>query len=115
MLREAARRLRTSLRPYDGLGWAAGDEFLVTMPKASRAHVDNVLERLRGILAAEPPTLGGIRYSLSATIGGAIGCTESGSQLLAAARASLAAARAHGPDHVFSGPKLELEAVLVQL
>jgi two-component system cell cycle response regulator len=115
MLREAARRLRASLRPYDGLGWAAGDEFLVTMPKTSPVHVDTVLERLCGILAADPLTYAGMRYSLSATIGGATGCAESGSQLLAAAQAALDAARAQGPDHVVSGPKLELEAVLVQL
>lgn len=112
VLREASRRLRASLRPYDGLGWVAGDEFLVTMPRTSASDIETVLARLRGVLADQPVADGGLRYQISAAIGGATGREDSAAELLASARASLGAALAEGPGRVVPGRQIDLEAVL---
>lgn len=114
-LSEASRRLRASLRPYDGLGWAGEDEFLVTMPKTDGIDIETVLHRLRSILADRPFAAGGSSCRLTAAIGGATAREDDAPQLLAAARSSLAVARSEGPGRVVPGPRVALEAVLAQV
>ncbi len=115
MLYESVRRLRASLRPYDGLGRMGYDQFLAIMPKANGPDLAVVLSRLCGVLTSEPLTFCESGYRLSATIGGATASEEGRDELLAAARTSLHAARQEGPDRIVAGPKVELQAVLAQI
>ena len=112
VLAEASRRLRGSLRPYDGLGWAGEDEFLVTMPKADSLDIEAVLDRLRDSLQSGPVAVRGAEFRLTAAIGGATGHDLSAAGLLAAARSALGDALCEAPGCVVPGPRLRLEAVL---
>ena len=54
VLREAASRMVTALRPYDRLGRYGGEEFLIVAPGCGLEDVVRVAERLRLALLAEP-------------------------------------------------------------
>jgi two-component system cell cycle response regulator len=54
VLREAARRMKTILRPYDLIGRYGGEEFLIVLPGCSRPNAVKCAERVRACLAAEP-------------------------------------------------------------
>src|SRR5262249_56265107 len=47
VLREAARRLRLAVRPYDILGRFGGEEFLAIAPGCDEAGLSALAERLR--------------------------------------------------------------------
>lgn len=115
VLREASRRLRTSLRPYDGLGWIGADEFLVTMPKTDGNDIHTVLDRLHDVLENAPFAARGRGCRVTAAIGGASRREHGASELLALARSSLDAALTDGPGCVVPGPRADLEAVLAQV
>jgi len=112
VLREVVRRLRGVLRPYDGLGRVAGDEFLLIMPNTGQFDVGGVLERLQQAVCAVPISFGHRRLEVSAAIGGATGLEETAADLLARARDALEAAAAGAEDGVVAGRKVELRAVL---
>ena len=105
-------RLRSSLRPYDGLGWIAADEFLVTMPKTDGRDIEVVLGRLHNVLESAPFAASGCSCRITAAIGGASGRERSAADLLDEARSSLDAALSEGPGCVVSGPRVGLEAVI---
>ena len=54
VLREATRRIRAELRPYDALGRYGGEEFLVVLPGCRESSACEVAERVRRCLAADP-------------------------------------------------------------
>jgi two-component system cell cycle response regulator len=54
VLREAARRMELSLRTYDAVGRYGGEEFLIVLPGLTCAEAENLAERLRMAMAAEP-------------------------------------------------------------
>jgi two-component system cell cycle response regulator len=61
VLREAARRMRTSIRPYDAAGRYGGEEFLITLPGCNGDSGAAQAERLRRAIGGEPfPTPAGI-------------------------------------------------------
>jgi diguanylate cyclase (GGDEF)-like protein len=53
-LREIARRMQASLRPYDFLGRYGGEEFLVLVPDCDPPTVCEVAERIRLGVAGHP-------------------------------------------------------------
>ncbi len=53
VLREAARRIRSIVRPYDTVGRYGGEEFLVIVPGCDANNVLSHAERLRTSLAGE--------------------------------------------------------------
>ncbi len=60
MLREAAERLRTALRPYDLRGRLGGEEFLAVLDCRDCGEAMGLAERLRlGICATPFPTAAG--------------------------------------------------------
>ena len=54
VLREAARRIKSSIRAYDSLGRYGGEEFLVILPGCDEACTRRQSERIRCSLASEP-------------------------------------------------------------
>jgi two-component system cell cycle response regulator len=53
VLREAARRMRSIVRPYDTVGRYGGEEFLIIVPGCDAKNALNQAERLRTSLAGE--------------------------------------------------------------
>ncbi len=54
VLLEAARRMHSSVRPYDAIGRYGGEEFLIVLPGCDAPDVVNQAERLRVCISAEP-------------------------------------------------------------
>ncbi len=54
VLCEAARRMKSSLRPYDHIGRYGGEEFLMVVPNCGPTEAAIVAERVRCCLASSP-------------------------------------------------------------
>jgi diguanylate cyclase (GGDEF)-like protein len=54
VLREAARRLNSSVRPYDAVGRFGGEEFLIVLPGSDGLGALTVAERIREAFARRP-------------------------------------------------------------
>jgi len=54
VLQGAAERMASVLRAYDQLGRYGGEEFLIVLPGCSAAEAENLGERIRAAVAAEP-------------------------------------------------------------
>jgi two-component system, cell cycle response regulator len=54
VLREAGRRMLTTMRPYDMVGRYGGEEFLVVLPGCDQSNAARFAERLRERIAGEP-------------------------------------------------------------
>jgi diguanylate cyclase (GGDEF)-like protein len=67
VLREAARRMRQTVRPYDAVGRYGGEEFIVVLRGADLPGVYNQAERLRQHLERDPiqTTAGPIKVTAS--------------------------------------------------
>ena len=94
VLREAARRLNSSVRPYDAVGRYGGEEFLIVLPGSDGLGALTVAERIREGFANRPvlTSAGPVPVTLSlgvAAEGGEAG--GDGSALLLAAGSALAA------------------------
>jgi len=75
VLHEAASRLGTASRCYDGVGRYGGEEFLVLLPGCDPASALAQAERLREAIGGEPFAIPGHELSVTCSIG--VACTES--------------------------------------
>ena len=101
VLRELARRLLSTLRPYDSVGRFGGEEFLVVVPGVSRSELGRLLERLRMVVSETPFAVGGRELSVTVSLGGAEHhAHESMDALIARADDALYVAKARGRDLV---------------
>jgi two-component system, cell cycle response regulator len=101
VLREAARRMNSSVRPYDAVGRYGGEEFLIVLPGSDGLGALTVAERIREGFAQRPvhTSAGPVPVTLSlgvAAEGGEAG--RDGSALLLAAGAALARAQKGGKN-----------------
>jgi diguanylate cyclase (GGDEF)-like protein len=71
VLRQAGRRMRAELRPYDGVGRYGGEEFLVILPGCDGASTLRLAERLRRGVAAEPVEMEGGPLRITMSVGAA--------------------------------------------
>jgi diguanylate cyclase (GGDEF)-like protein len=67
VLREAARRMHQSMRPYDALGRYGGEEFLAVLPGCDSSDASRLAQRLCACVSAEPVVYAGgaLRVTLS--------------------------------------------------
>jgi two-component system cell cycle response regulator len=69
VLREFARRMQTSIRPYDAIGRYGGEEFLIILPGCDEQCTSRQAERMRSVLDAEPMTVNEQRHTITCSFG----------------------------------------------
>ena len=69
VLREASRRLRITVRPYDIVGRYSGAQYLIVMPGCDQVIAKNWAERMREQIAATPVNYQGQAISITASLG----------------------------------------------
>jgi two-component system cell cycle response regulator len=108
-LQEIARRLRSNLRVYDGIGRYGGEEFLLVLPGCD---LENAMARgneLRELVAGTPVTALDAEKEITVSMGVAVsqcGGTDATEALLGCADAGLYAAKENGRNRVehFASP-----------
>lgn len=102
VLRETCRRIRASVRPYDGLGRYGGEEFLLVFPETTLQQAVAQAERVREALASPPFSLGEDRSeTVTASFGAAqLRDAEELDELLARADKALYRAKNRGRNQV---------------
>jgi two-component system cell cycle response regulator len=107
VLREVARRMADSLRPYDQAGRYGGEEFLFFMA-ADEEQGRSMFERLRRAIADTPFELEGSRLSITLSSGVSVfqppEDARGASALLAAADAALYQAKSAGRNRTLFAP-----------
>ncbi len=116
VLREAARRMNSSVRPYDSVGRYGGEEFLIVLPGSDGLGALTVAERIRESFSNRPvlTSAGPVPVTLSlgvAAEGGEAGSDDSA--LLIAAGSALARAQKSGRNRTALADEsgLEIDAV----
>ncbi len=116
VLREAARRMNSSVRPYDAVGRYGGEEFLIVLPGSDGLGALTVAERIRENFANRPvlTSAGPVPVTISlgvAAEGGEAG--GDGSALLLAAGSALVRAQKGGRNRAALADEsgLEIDAV----
>jgi two-component system cell cycle response regulator len=69
VLREFARRMQTSIRPYDAIGRYGGEEFLIILPGCDDQCTSRQAERMRSVLDAEPMIVNERRHAITCSFG----------------------------------------------
>lgn len=108
MLAFTAERLASLLRKMDFLSRAAGDEFLIILPTASKKFTDEIIQRIRERFASEPFAISEIDDTkVWLNFGWATFWQdgETAEQLLQNARIRKQQAKAEGPTKVLWFPK----------
>ena len=103
VLREAARRMSSTLRPYDAVGRYGGEEFLIVLPGSDGLGGLTVAERIRESFSSRPvhTTAGPVSITLSLGVAAEGGeSTTDGSALLRAADTALKRAQQTGRNRV---------------
>ena len=103
VLREVARRINLTVRPYDSPGRYGGEELIVVLPTCILAEAIDVAERIRMSIADQPITTDFGIISSSLSIGVAsiiIGNTNSVDELIQRADSALYRAKAKGRNCV---------------
>lgn len=99
VLREAARRMSSTLRPYDAVGRYGGEEFLIVLPGSDGLGALTVAERIREAFSRRPVTTSAGPVSVTLSLGvaseGGEAATESNA-LLRAADSALKRAKSGG-------------------
>jgi len=104
VLREAARRLSSSVRAYDAVGRYGGEEFLVVAPECDAVGGAELAERLRTSICAEPIDASGDPIFVTMSFGVAATCViKQVNQILRAADEALYAAKDAGRNRVEVG------------
>lgn len=103
VLREVARRMRASVRVYDGLGRYGNDVLMLVLPRCDETDASRLAERIRASIAETPIHTGLARVPVTLSLG--VAAAAPGGEiepraLVAAADAALARAKQSGRDRV---------------
>jgi diguanylate cyclase (GGDEF)-like protein len=115
VLREFARCVATSLRPYDTLGRVGGDEFLIVMPAAARIEASAVLERVHSAVEDLPVIVDGRLLAITVSLGGATWEGEAADGLIKRADDAAYEAKAQGRNRVVMACDGRDETALIEL
>jgi two-component system cell cycle response regulator len=99
VLKEAARRINASLRPYDMVGRYGGEEFLIVASSADARGILAVAERIRKAIESTPFAIDAGQIRVTASLGVAASSDPSSfdsQALLRLADEALYRAKAHG-------------------
>jgi two-component system, cell cycle response regulator len=69
VLREAARRMKSVIRRYDGIGRYGGEEFLAVLPGSGSEAAQAQAERVRQAVASAPFAIGEAAVTVTCSIG----------------------------------------------
>lgn len=72
VLKEVARRLLASVRPYDGVGRYGGEEFIVVLPGCEVASIQARAEAMRLAICDQPITAHGRQLRITASFGATV-------------------------------------------
>ena len=103
LLKEAVRRMQSSIRSYDSIGRYGGEEFLIVLPGCDEACTFGQAERLRRQLRSEEMRIAEEPYTLTASFGATSlppGCKVPGDMLIRTADEALYRAKREGRDRV---------------
>jgi two-component system cell cycle response regulator len=104
VLREAARRIASVVRPDDVVGRYGGEEFLVVLPGCTAVEAAAIGERIREAIASRPIPCGRTGVDVTASVGiSAMTRDHDAQRLVAVADAALYAAKRGGRDRVEIG------------
>jgi diguanylate cyclase (GGDEF)-like protein len=110
VLREAAKRMRSSVRPYDTVGRYGGEEFLIVMPGCDITGAMSRAEELRNAVAKwpvdAPEGMIPVTLSLGVTVGGGANPAQL-AELLRAADAALYEAKNSGRNQIAAAAQSE--------
>ncbi|MFQ5830397.1 MAG: diguanylate cyclase [Candidatus Methylomirabilia bacterium] len=109
VLRETARRIRASLRPYDAIGRFGGEEFLIVLPGCDESSGVKQAERLRERIGGEVMEASEARLSVTSSFGVAVSDSKRAADadaLIRVADAALYRAKWGGRNRVMpAGPE----------
>ncbi len=109
VLREAARRMGSSIRSYDSIGRYGGEEFLVVTPGCDTTALSQA-ERLRDCISREPIDVPEGTLFVTLSVGVAANCqAKQADQLVRAADAALYRAKRAGRNRVELATATETE------
>lgn len=69
VLREATRRMRDAIRPYDAIGRYGGEEFLIVVPGCDSAFITGLAERLQAAISDRPMNIPEGMLSVTMSLG----------------------------------------------
>jgi two-component system, cell cycle response regulator len=106
VLREAARRMQASIRPYDSVGRYGGEEFLFVGPGCGVDGAAELAERLRRCIESAPIQTADVAISATMSLGFSVAPTDAklAVDLLHAADAALYSAKNNGRNRVEGSP-----------
>ena len=109
VLKEVARRLQSSVRPYDSVGRFGGEEFIVVAPGCGAGTAQALAERLRQCIEAEPIKHHANPISITASLGvSCAGGNNGADDILRAADEALYKAKMEGRNRVVSNSARQL-------
>jgi diguanylate cyclase (GGDEF)-like protein len=114
VLRQAARRMLGSLRPYDAVGRFGGEEFLIVLPGCDVSSALGLAERLRQCLIAERMEIEERAVQVTLSLGVAVSAGQAeldAVELLRAADSALYEAKRAGRNRVQLGTPIARSTV----
>lgn len=103
VLKESARRMKDSLRPYDCFGRFGGEEFIVIAPDCTMSNAQSIANRLRAVIGDQPFYVGGRKVEVTMSLGvattGDTGALDEDG-LLRSADSALLSAKENGRNRV---------------
>lgn len=101
VMREAARRMRSSIRIYDSLGRYSGGQFVIVSPDCDRSGAVNQAHRIQSAICEEAFRTFKGDLPVTISMGITVGCSSyQAHELISVADAALVEAKKAGPNRI---------------